>query len=508
MGAIDKKRIAKNTFFLYFRMLIVMGVTVYSARIVLDTLGVNDYGIYTLVGSVVILFTFLNSSMTTCTQRYLCVAIGKENPDYEKDVFTTSVISHILISILFLALSETAGLWLVLNVLNLAPGSKTVALIVYQFAIVTAVFTILRVPFNGAIIAYEKMDFYAYSSIIETALKLVILVPLTWMQTNKLILYSVLVAGVGLIILVWYQIYVFSHLKNCKVTFKEVKVQLMKEMLSFTGWSNFSSLSNLGAKQGMGIILNYFMGVAINAAVGIMNQVTTAVYGFINNFQTALNPPLIKLYVAKDWDNLQTLFVQAAKYSYYLMLLLSLPLIVNMADVLSIWLTEVPAYTGYFCALSLLSLLPNTIGGPIWTIVQASGQIKKYQITIGTVILMNLPMDYLLLKSGMPPYSLLLVALVVNIIVDIIGAGYVRKYAGINGVTMAKGILGPCVIVTVIAYIICYVFDMYVEIDTTRIVSLIVNVAIELLLITAVIVSFGLNRAERKHITSLIKSRI
>lgn len=238
MGAIDKKRIAKNTFFLYFRMLIVMGVTVYSARIVLDTLGVNDYGIYTLVGSVVILFTFLNSSMTTCTQRYLCVAIGKENPDYEKDVFTTSVISHILISILFLALSETAGLWLVLNVLNLPPGSKTVALIVYQFAIVTAVFTILRVPFNGAIIAYEKMDFYAYSSIIETALKLVILVPLTWMQTNKLILYSVLVAGVGLIILVWYQIYVFSHFKNCKVTFKEVKVQLMKEMLSFTGWDD------------------------------------------------------------------------------------------------------------------------------------------------------------------------------------------------------------------------------------------------------------------------------
>jgi len=498
------KRIAKNTAYLYLRMLIVMAVTIYTSRVVLDTLGIDDYGIYNLVGGVVVLFSFLNSSMTTCTQRYLCVAIAKKDNDYERDVFSTSIIAHILICILFLVLAETIGLWLVAKVLNISPESKTTTIIVYQIAIFTAITSILRVPFNGAIIAQEKMDFYALSSIIEVILKLAILFPLVLLPTNKLILYSILVAFVNIVVLLWYRWYVHRHFGNCRISYRKLHKRLLKDMLTFTGWSNFSSLSNLSAKQGMGFILNHFFGVAINATVGIMNQVTSAVYGFITNFMTALNPPLIKMYVAQKRIELENLVIKSSKFSFYMMLTLSVPIIMNMEPILNVWLIEVPRYASEFCSLSLISLLPNVIGGPIWTIIQASGKIKTYQIIIGLLILVNLPADYIMLRCGMQPYSILLITLLINFAVDIVGIRFVNKFTGIKISTMFFRIIVPCVAITALSFLGVISYTKFLGLRNIGFSHFIIDFVIQATIVLTIVLVLGMSSNERKSLFKIM----
>ena len=504
----SNKRIAKNTLFLYIRMIVVMGVTIYTARIVLDTLGIDNYGIYNLVAGVVLLFNFLNSSMTGCTQRYLCVAIGKNDAEYEQKVFSTSMQAHIVISGLFLLLAETVGLWFVAKVLNIPSGSRVAAVIAYEIAVFTSIFNILRVPYNGAIVANERMSFYAYSSIVETVLKLLILLPLVYINVNKLILYSVLLALVNIVILIWYWLYVRRHFKNCRFGLKERNRPLFIEMMKFTGWSNFSSIANLSAKQGLSFILNHFIGIAVNAAVGIMNQVTTAVYGFINNFMTAVNPPLIKCYVSEQWDELRSLMVKSTKFSFYLMLILSVPIIMSMESILAIWLKEVPEYTGYFCILSLISLLPNVIGAPIWTVIQASGKIKSYQKIIGIVILLNLPADYILLKAGVSPYNLLVVTFILNSIVDAVGLVFVSRFTPIKVSYMFRKVIVPSVMVAVLAFMLCYCAHLAIGLTQRDLWSVLCHVAIDVIIVGITSYMIGLTKSERHSIYGMIRSKL
>lgn len=508
MEKVNNKKIAKNTLFLYFRMIVVLGVTLYTARVVLNTLGFQDYGIYNLVAGVVVLFTFLNNSMTACTQRYLCVALGKDDTGYEKDVFSSSIISHFIIVGLFLILAETGGLWFVTQVLNIPEGKKTIAIVVYQFAILNSIFNILRVPFNAAIISHEKMNFYAISSVVEAFLKLIILAPLVYITVNKLILFSILMCGIGLALLAWYMIFVYHHFPNCRLEKKHFRKPLIEEMMKFTGWSNFSSIANIGARQGLGFILNFFFGVIINATVGIMHQVTTAVYGFINNFQTAINPPLIKLYTTGNWVELKKLFVRTAKISFYLMVILSLPLIANINPVLALWLKNVPEYTNYFCTLSLISLLPNVIGGPIWTIIQASGNLKKYQSLISLVIILNLPGDYLLLKFGFPPYCVLVLTLIINILVVLIGMKYTAMYANIKTTLIFKDVILPCVLVLAYGLLICYCINIAFRDANMSLIYLFLKIGIQVFLITTGIYFLGLKSHERFYIKNLIVNKL
>lgn len=504
----DNKRIAKNTVYLYIRMIIVMAVTFYTARVVLNVLGFQDYGIYNLVGGVVVLFAFLNNSMTGCTQRYLCVSIGKKDQIYEAKVFTCSVISHIIISILFLVLAETVGLWFIIDVLNIPQESKTSAIIVYQIALLTTLFNIFKVPFNAAIIAHERMNFYAISSIIEAALNLTILIPLVYISSNKLILYSSLISAVSFFILLWYLFYTYKHFPNCRFRPEYLKKSLIKEMLKFTGWSNFSSIANLSAKQGMNFIFNIFYGVIINASVGIMQQVNSAVYSFINNFQVAINPPIIKLYTNSEWDNLKKLYIRAAKYSFFLMLLLSFPLILNINPILKLWLKDVPEYTGWFCALSLISLLPNTIGGPIWTIIQASGNLSKYQIIISSLILFNLPLDYLLLYWGMPPYILLIVTLIINSLVILIGIKFVSRCSPITQSDSILKIIIPCAITAGVALLVGYIINLNFDEFNGNLLNLFFKILFEVFSIILIIFLLGLKRSERSQVKRLIFSHI
>lgn len=497
----------KNTLFLYLRMIVVMVITFYTARVVLDVLGFQEYGLYNLVGGVIVLFAFINGSMSSSTQRYLCMAIGREDAEYERRVFTGSLTAYALIVLAFVAIAETAGLWFVTRVLNIPPGLEKSALIVYQIAIFTGALNIIRMPFDAAVIANERMSFYALSSVIEACLKLAILVPLIYISTNKLVLYSCLTAMSALVIAAWYMLYVGRHFRNCRFSSRYTDRELVKGMLKFTGWNSFSSIANIGARQGMSFILNIFRGVVINAALGVMTQVTTAVFSFTTNFQLAMNPPLLKLYAQGDMQQMCTLYVRAGKFSFYLMLLLSIPIILNINPILEIWLGDVPEYTNWFCALSLVSLLPNVIGGPIWTLIQGAGKLSRYQTIISFLILMNLPLDWILLHFGAEPYLLLGVTGCINALVVVVGICFVKNYIGIKQSVTYFNVILPCFWTAVICFVVCVGFHVLIGFGG-GVIATVITIIAEGAICGLVIMLVGLTSTERRAVVEIIKKRI
>ena len=382
MTTSNNKRIAKNTFFLYIRMLLMMGATLYTSRVVLEVLGIEDYGIYNLVAGVVVLFTFLSTTMTTATQRYFCTLIGRGEKGLLQEMFSSSLIAHLLLILLLVVIAETLGLWFINTQLVIPPDRHYAALIVYQLSIAITVTNVYRIPFNAAVLSYERMSFYAYTGIVEVFLKLAILWPLSMIKADKLVLYVMLLLAVNVIVLLWYIVFVHTRLESVRHRFAGFKSSCVTDIFKFAGWSSFSAFANVGSRQGLNFLVNIFYGVTLNASIGVMNQVSSAVFQFIGNFQSAVTPPLIKDYANGEFGEVRKLLILSSKFSFFLLLLLITPIIFNIDKILGIWLTDVPPLTSWFCVFSLISLLPNTIGGPVWTVMQASGRIKRYQIAV------------------------------------------------------------------------------------------------------------------------------
>ena len=273
----NNKRIAQNTIMLYIRMLVVMGVTFYTSRIILQVLGVEDFGIYNIVGGIVILFSFLNATMTSASQRYLSVAIGLGNNEHTKKVFTSCLVLHLFLALAVLFLSETVGVWLLLDILDIPSQRQTAALWVYQFAVLTTFLNVIKIPYNALIIANERMNFYAYTSILESLLKLGIVFILSSISFDKLISYSVLLLIINCIIVVWFWLYCKKNFAECAIT-RIQNSKLMREIASFSGWNLFGSIGDICYKQGTNIIMNVFHGVTLNATIGITNQLHSAVF--------------------------------------------------------------------------------------------------------------------------------------------------------------------------------------------------------------------------------------
>ena len=310
----NNKRIAKNTLMLYVRMLLIMAVSLYTSRVILQALGVEDFGLYNVVGGVVVLFTFINNAMVTSTQRFLNFEIGGNNLDEARKVFSASLNIHIIIAGAFLLLAETVGLWFLNRYIQIPEGREIAANWVYQFSIIVSILNIIRSPYNAAIIAHEHMSFYAYVSIIEVILKLAI-VYMVYLFADRLIAYAFLMMMVTLIVLGVYYIFCKRKYEICRYQFEYDRKRYMA-LASFSGWSLFGSLANMGASQGINIILNMFFGVAVNAAMGIANQVNAAVYQFVSSFQTAFNPQIIKSYAADDRNYFISLILNSSRYSF------------------------------------------------------------------------------------------------------------------------------------------------------------------------------------------------
>ena len=411
--AAASKRIAKNTMLLYVRMLFLMAVNLYTSRVVLEALGVSDFGIYNVVGGVVAMFAIVSGSLSSAISRYLTYELGTGRQERLGLIFSTSVNILLIISGIIVILAETAGLWF-LNVKMVFPAGRLVsANWVYQLSIATFVVNLISLPYNASIISHEKMSAFAYISILEALGKLGIAYLIMLSVSDRLVFYAVLMFALAAIIRLVYTWYCRSHFQECKYRFV-IDRPLLRQMFGFAGWNFIGASSSLLRDQGGNIVINLFYGTVVNAAAGIAMQVRTAITGFVTNFMTALNPQITKSYASGDYSYMMTLVFQGARLSYYMLLLISLPVLLNTNYLLGLWLTEVPGYAPIVVQLTLLFALSESISGPLITAMLATGRIRNYQIIVGGLQMLNLPVSYVLLRNGFSPVWVYIVAVIVS----------------------------------------------------------------------------------------------
>ncbi len=400
---------------LYFRMILTMLVSLYTSRVVLNTLGVEDFGIYNVVGGFVTMFGFLNSAMASATQRFLAFEIGKGDHEQLRNVFSMSINIHFLIAFIIFILAETVGLWFVNTQLTIPTGRMGAAQWVYQFSILTMMINMVSVPYNAMIIAHERMNVFAWVSIAEVGLKLFIVFMLQWFGFDKLKFYAVLTFCVSLIIRFIYGFYCSRQFKENRFRYFWDK-SLFKTLVSYAGWNLWGNIAAVLKDQGVNVLLNMFFGPVINAARGIAYQVSSAVNQFVANFQMAMNPQIIKSYAVNDLKYMHQLIFRGAKYSFFLLFTLSLPILLETEQILQLWLKTVPDYTVIFTRLVIINVLIDCISGPLMTAAQASGKIKLYQSVVGGLLILNLPISYLFLKFEFQPQVTIFVSIGISIV--------------------------------------------------------------------------------------------
>ena len=414
MPTANNIRIAKNTMYLYLRMFIILLVSLYTTRIVFNSLGIEDYGIYNAVGGVIVFFTFINTSLTGATQRFLTAELAQGSQDSQQEVFSTAVVAHLVIGLAVILLGETIGLWFLNTVMNIPADRMGAANIVYQLSILSTFFSILQAPFEASINAYEKMSVYAWFSIFDVLFKLAVAFLIMTIHGDKLIVYAILLLGVRLLNLLIYRFYCRRSFPMCR--FKRPRNrQTFKGLFSYTGWSVMGTATYVGTNQGVTMLVNYFYGVLVNAAMGISNQIVAVVSRFVASFQTAFRPQIVKYYVTGNSEDLAKLTIRASRMSAYLLLLILVPICFEIKDFLGLWLGNYPEYAVEFCLLTLLCLYLETISNPLITLITADKDIKKYQTTVSLIYSANLLFCWLVLMGHAVPYMVIVVRLIIDL---------------------------------------------------------------------------------------------
>lgn len=444
------KRIAKNTLLLYFRMMFIMAVSLYTSRVVLNTLGVEDYGIYNVVGGVVAMFGFLNAAMTTSTQRYITYELGKGNSDRLKQVFSTSVNIHILISVVVVFLAETIGIWFLNEKMVIPVERMYAAMWVFQLSILSTVIAILSYPYNAAIVAHEKMSAFAYISVLEVVLKLAIVYLLIIWDIDKLILYAALITLIQVSILLCYRLYCKYHFTECIYHFYYEKI-LFKEMLTFAGWNLWGNLAGILFSQGLNMLLNVFFGPAINAARAVAVQVQGAIQQFSTNFQMALNPQITKKYATGHLAEMHKLVFRSSKFTFFLLLIICLPVLIETPFILEVWLKNVPDFTIIFLRIMIVTMIIDATANPLMVSAAATGNVKKYQSVVGGILLAILPISYIVLKLGGAPWSVFLVHFLICCIAYISRLFIVRPLIKLHIRVFIKEVFVRCSLVSLVS---------------------------------------------------------
>lgn len=497
----NNKRIAKNTILLYFRMILTMAVTLYTSRVVLRVLGVDDFGIFNVVGGVVVMFSFLNSAMSSATQRFLTFELGKENLIGFSRVFSMSINIHALIAAVVFILAETIGLWFVNTQLVIPPERLIAANWVYQCSILAFMVTIMSVPYNAAIIAHERMGAFAYISILEVSLKLFIVFLLEWLAYDKLKLYAVLIFLVSFIIRIVYGFYCKFKLEGCKYSWFKDKA-LFKQMSGFAGWNLWGNMAAATVDQGINVLLNIFFGPLVNASRGIAYQVGAAVRMFYTNFQMAVNPQITKSYATKDLERMHMLMFQSSKFSFFLMLILSIPLLFETEFVLQLWLGKVPEYTVWFVRLVLISGLIDCLSGSLMVGAQATGNIKLYQIVVGGLFLLIVPVSYFFMKCYNNVYIPFIVMIFFSIISLLARLLIISRLAGFEVFSFVKQVLFPSFFITVLSLIIPN--SIYLGMERTFL-TLVLQVIISIVFVPLIIWCVGISKIEKGILLKIIK---
>jgi O-antigen/teichoic acid export membrane protein len=494
------KRIAKNTLMLYFRMTIAMFVSLYTSRIVLNTLGVEDYGIYNVVGGVVVILSFFNKSMSAATQRFLSYELGKEDFIQLRKTFNASQIIHIGIAVLVLFFAWTIGLWFLKNYLIIPKERMESALWVYHFSVFTFIVNIFQVPYNAVIIAHERMNVYAYVSIVEVSLKLVIVFLLTWISFDKLKLYGILQFCLVLFITTIYRIYTVRNFSETKFQFVKDK-ELYKTLISYSWWTLFGTISDVSKGQGVNIILNMFFGPIVNAARGISMQVQNAVNNFAFNIQLAVKPQIIKSYASNEMEYMHSLIIKSSKFSFYLLFLLSLPIMLEVDQILILWLKTVPEYASLFTVLVLVIVLITSMSNPLVTGIQATGNIKIYFAVSGSLMILILPFSYIYFKLGYPPEVTLYIAIIIEIFVLITRLFFLKKLINFPITRFIKEVFIRNTIIVILSTSLPLIIINMMEVHLIR---LFITVLMSIVWNGFVIFAIGLSKNEKQFIMSRI----
>lgn len=455
----NNSRIARNTIFLYFRMILLMAVSLYTSRIVLSTLGIDDYGIYNVVGGFIGMLAFLNGAMSGCTQRFITIALGKGDEDELKKVFSTCVITHGLIALFVFVLAETIGLWFVWEKLVIPEGRMAAAMVVYQCSVVSSMVMIMSFPYNADIIAHERMSAFAYISIFEVFVNLGAVLVLGIGKVDKLVLYAILLMVVKILVISVYRMYCRRHFTESVFRWFLDK-DLLREMLSFTGWNLWGGVAGTLTGQGMNVLLNLFFGPAVNAARGVAVQVQGAVQLFATNFQTALNPQIMKMYAAGELDDMHRLLFRSAKFTFMLLLCLILPIIMEINYILRLWLKEIPEYTNVFVCIMLGISMVDAMSNPFMTASAATGRVKLYQSVVGGILLSIVPLAYIALEFGGEPYMVFIVHLCVALAAFAVRLFIVSSMISLLVCEYMREAVMPCLYVAVPSVGLAVIFRM------------------------------------------------
>lgn len=487
-------------------MLLTIGVSLYTSRVVLNSLGVQDYGVYSVVGGIVTLFSFFNSAMTSATQRFLTFDIGKNDLVQLKKTFNATLNIHIGIAILILLLAETIGLWFVNYKLNLPLERMTAANWVYQFSVITFLLGTIQVPYDALIIAREKMDIYAYMSIAEVLLKLIIVYVLVVFDFDKLILYAGLLFLVSFIVRTVHKMYCKYHFEESKYQFFYEK-ELYLKLISYSGWNLFGNIAAVARSQGTNVLLNLFFGTVVNAAYGITLQVQSAVNMLVTNFQLAVNPQIIKNYAQGDLEQSKKLILQSAKFSYFLMLLIVCPILFNIDFVLKIWLKEPPQFTSMFVSLCLINLLIDCISGPLMTGAQATGNIKWYQIIVGALVFLNLPIAYILLYVYKKPELIFYTSILISFVSLVFRLYFVRNCLNLSIREFIRKVFFRISLVSITSVVLFLFLNKYTFLENNW-AQFFVKSLLLVLILSASILIMGLDKYEIKFLKFFLKFKL
>lgn len=488
---------------LYLRMILVMGVALYTSRVVLEQLGVEDYGIYNVVGGVVAMFSFLNGAMTQASQRFLSFELGRKSTERLAKTFNASLSIHILIAIAGLILAETIGLWFLNTKMTIPAEKMDSARWVYQFAVLSFIVTIIRVPYNALIISHERMQIYAYLSVIEVVLKLVIVYLLALFPFDKLKLYSVLMFGVCFLTSAFYTIYSVRRFPESHGKFT-IEREYFNPIMNFAGWSLFGTLAWMCKSQGVNIVLNIFFGPIVNASYAIATQVNTAVNNLVQNFTTALNPQLVKNFATNEQEQLIQLIERGTKFSFLLLFIIAAPLLLYTNNLLEIWLKNVPENAVIFTKLIIINALFESFAMVMGNAIQATGRIRAYQLIVGITILMNLPLSWLFLKLGFAPSSVFIISIALSVITIMERLTILRRnIIGFSILKFSIRCFGPITAVTAISAI--FFWGIY---DATRHLHILILVAVAMLTVCIIEFCVGLSTSERRSIIKIIQKRI
>lgn len=501
-NAENTKRIAKNTLMLYVRMLLMMFIGLYTSRVILQALGISDLGLYNVAGGVVSMFAFLNGTLSSGTQRFLTFEIGSGNNTKLRQVFESAMTLHALLAIVIIILSETIGLWYLYNKLNIADGRFTAAMWCFQLSVLTMAISIIQIPFNAAIIAHEKMSVYAYMSIYDAITKLLGAYLIQISTFDRVISYSVIITIFTITSVIIYNTYCRRKFQECSFTFGFDK-QIFKDMMTFSGWNTIGCLAATGQSTGVNLVINFFCGTIVNGARGIAYQASSWVTRFVDNFQVALNPQIVKYYASGDIKSMANLAINGAKFSSYLLLFLGIPLFIDIEWVINLWLGECPEYVPTFLRIVLVEALFKAIGNPTVTSMHATGEMKWLNITVGSVLLLILPISIALFKVGCPVEIVMAANVIPWIAVIPIRLVLLKHFCEFPVWTFIFDALIKTIILALIMFTIPYLICKSLE--STGIIHFLEMGACSVLTSSLVIWFFGLNSDQRNGIVSKIK---